>query len=410
MTFINPFCFHRNTSKVKDTKKIGRIFRAAIVFMIIVTGCTKEDKQFVVKLEDPENLPTRECVLSDLCTDIEYITLDSSQLIGRIRQIDFSRRNILICNAMGYSLFNNEGKYLNRIGRIGRGPGEYTKYIKDATISPDGKSIFILNLMREILVYDEHGDFLRKHKLPEGMLVHNITTMNDHQLLLSCGSTADQEKYYWVIVDYNGNVLRTKKSFVRLCYKKDAPAGPLPTHILFGGGRTINYYDQYTDTIFEIGEDSHRVRFIIDRGDIGLTPKLYEQGIISKGLERYMWPRGIWETNNYVLFYTSCKTKSYRILLEKSTNKLYRVGDGDYGWGAFQNDFDGGLDFFPRETPMNSIRVRTIDAYELKAHVASEAFKNSTPKYPEKKKALEKLANGLSENDNPVLMLVRLKK
>jgi len=37
-------------------------------------------------------------------------------------------------------------------------------------------------------------------------------------------------------------------------------------------------------------------------------------------------------------------------------------------------------------------------------------FKNSSPEYPEKKKELEKLANTLKETDNPVLVLVRLKK
>ena len=31
-------------------------------------------------------------------------------------------------------------------------------------------------------------------------------------------------------------------------------------------------------------------------------------------------------------------------------------------------------------------------------------------KYPEKKKQLEQLANSLDENDNPVLMLVKLKE
>ncbi len=54
--------------------------------------------------------------------------------------------------------------------------------------------------------------------------------------------------------------------------------------------------------------------------------------------------------------------------------------------------------------------ISWIDAIKVKAHVASEAFKNSTPKYPEKKKELEKLANSLKETDNLVLMLVRLKK
>jgi hypothetical protein len=48
--------------------------------------------------------------------------------------------------------------------------------------------------------------------------------------------------------------------------------------------------------------------------------------------------------------------------------------------------------------------------YKLKDLISSDDFKNSTPKYPEKKKYLEKLANSLDENDNPVLMLVKLKE
>jgi len=45
----------------------------------------------------------------------------------------------------------------------------------------------------------------------------------------------------------------------------------------------------------------------------------------------------------------------------------------------------------------------------LKKYITSEAFQNST-QFPEKKKELEKLANSLKETDNPVLVLVKLKK
>ncbi|MGV8091740.1 MAG: hypothetical protein AB2L24_07745 [Mangrovibacterium sp.] len=61
-------------------------------------------------------------------------------------------------------------------------------------------------------------------------------------------------------------------------------------------------------------------------------------------------------------------------------------------------------------TSDKSTDVQLINPFQLKAHVASDEFKNSTPQYPEKKKELEKLANSLSENDNPVLMLMKLTK
>jgi hypothetical protein len=53
------------------------------------------------------------------------------------------------------------------------------------------------------------------------------------------------------------------------------------------------------------------------------------------------------------------------------------------------NDLDGGPDIDPLTTKDDFTIVGLIDAFRLKSHVESEAFKNSTPKYPEKKKVLE---------------------
>ena len=71
---------------------------------------------------------------------------------------------------------------------------------------------------------------------------------------------------------------------------------------------------------------------------------------------------------------------------------------------------DGGPNITLKMNKNDNTLFAWVDAFELKSHVSSEAFKNSTPKYPEKKKELEKLANSLDENDNPVLMLVKLKE
>ena len=58
----------------------------------------------------------------------------------------------------------------------------------------------------------------------------------------------------------------------------------------------------------------------------------------------------------------------------------------------------------------DTLIVSWFEPYQLKMYVASETFKNSTPKYPEKKKELEELAASIDENDNPVLMHVKLKE
>ncbi len=74
------------------------------------------------------------------------------------------------------------------------------------------------------------------------------------------------------------------------------------------------------------------------------------------------------------------------------------------------NDLDGGPNILPQTVKDNNTLVAWIEAIQLKNYIASETFKNSKPKYPGKKKELEKLANSLKETDNPVLVLVSLKK
>ncbi|MCX6227403.1 MAG: hypothetical protein NTV01_22145, partial [Bacteroidia bacterium] len=76
---------------------------------------------------------------------------------------------------------------------------------------------------------------------------------------------------------------------------------------------------------------------------------------------------------------------------------------------GLRNDYDGGVNFF-KKMVNDSTLAMWVDAWELKLHVSSRAFKNSTPKYPQKKKELERLANSLSDNDNPVLILCAFKR
>ncbi len=121
------------------------------------------------------------------------------------------------------------------------------------------------------------------------------------------------------------------------------------------------------------------------------------------------------ETKTYLISRYNYKGKFAYLFLDKNSLKTSVCY---YEWkrdekGGIPNNFDGGLSFSPDtyfEENGDEYLAGTIQPFELKAHVASDAFKNSTPKYPEKKKQLEQLANSLDENDNPVLMLVKLKE
>jgi hypothetical protein len=109
------------------------------------------------------------------------------------------------------------------------------------------------------------------------------------------------------------------------------------------------------------------------------------------------------------------------VLIDKVKNEsflTYLEGNdsGFLEWnltGGIVNDIDGGLRFLPNKyfaEDNQEYLYGLVNPYQIKMHVGSGAFKNSTPKYPEKKKELEVLADKLKETDNPVFVIVRLKK
>jgi hypothetical protein len=121
------------------------------------------------------------------------------------------------------------------------------------------------------------------------------------------------------------------------------------------------------------------------------TKPVYEDGFL---LDKY--------TVDMLGVYEKEDKKTYIVDISRTEEKLLRTG--------FFNDFDGGPKFFPRFRMGENRFAMPVNAYKLKQYVASNSFRNASVKYPERKKALEELANSLSEDDNPLLMVVTMKK
>jgi len=77
------------------------------------------------------------------------------------------------------------------------------------------------------------------------------------------------------------------------------------------------------------------------------------------------------------------------------------------------DDLGGGPDFnmyFNVYSFNGDMLFSFVEAHALKKHVASEEFKNAKVKYPEKKERIKELSDSLDDMDNPVLVMVRLKR
>ena len=102
--------------------------------------------------------------LSDLVEELQFVKLDKREeaLVG-YGAIRFSDNYILTLASRNVpcKLFRKDGTYINKVGSIGQGPGEY-KNIYDAQIDEESGRIYLLPWStNRIMVYDLQGKFER---------------------------------------------------------------------------------------------------------------------------------------------------------------------------------------------------------------------------------------------------------
>ena len=139
------------------------------------------DKFFEINYEDILK-NKKEVPLSQVASNVEYIKLETNQdcLIGGIRECLFTDNLIFINNRDHILKFSRDGKFLQKIGSPGRGPGEID-LIRTMSLIPDKKMIAVQkNAIREMLYFSFDGDVVKTVKIPSAL---RIKVMNDGRLI-----------------------------------------------------------------------------------------------------------------------------------------------------------------------------------------------------------------------------------
>jgi hypothetical protein len=138
-----------------------------------VSGCQNKvkEKETINKFEKIKileilNEKRSSCKLSSISDSVKEIILETTEtsLIGEIKDIQFIGTKIFVLTDEDIIVFNNDGKFLNTIGRKGRGPSEYYS-VPDYTVSAD--YVFILDYGNRVAKYNNNGDFKEYITLPK---------------------------------------------------------------------------------------------------------------------------------------------------------------------------------------------------------------------------------------------------
>lgn len=119
---------------------------------ICISACSSVDNTDIQRILDVDDCKIISDNLSDYIEDVKIIKLEQSDsnFVYGISKILLAEDKLIIYSVGELFAFNYNGEFLFRIGRLGRGPGEYIA-LNDVCISSFGDELLCLNHQNEVL-------------------------------------------------------------------------------------------------------------------------------------------------------------------------------------------------------------------------------------------------------------------
>ena len=339
-------------------------------------------------------------------------------------------RNVLV--------FNHSGKFLNQIGAIGRGPGEYTTFAE--FFINEKKSTAYIADVRNILEYDFDGKFIGSFPKPiadDGLALTNFSSV-ENNLFIGAIPYSRGHRNKFCLFDRNGDIVKCFPSH----YFFDSGPQIRTLWVLFIAemsfkmGEDLYLMDCINDTLYLLKNLHLQPTYVFDFGKysyplegINENGKIEIKQIESDDARRfYMRIREITGTPNY-FFYSieipsilpTPKSRPVSLISEialkhvvfgiydiENKSNIFLDTDQLHQRGLI-NDINGGLSFFPRYYAGNGIVADFWRAEDMKEILTEEYFASIDIKDQAAHQKLRELLKKLDEEDNPVVVLAKLK-
>jgi hypothetical protein len=399
--------------------------------------------------EDVSTVPS--LLLSEAAEKLEIVPLEMTDesVLSDITEMQVTDHNIWIDHGREFYIyrFSRTGKFLNRIGSIGQGPGEYVNYLT-FLVDEDKKEVYIFSTNNGVLVYDFEGGFKKQisdFQTMVGMFssIYKQYILNDHKFFaiqnFGLYRSVDKDSLWsFVSLDDNFQKKRLFKNPVHVGKEEQIIANRanmdrmvnywmeyLTSVDIYNGQLTIKYPD--TDTIYCYDDATNQLlpQYAIftdeEKGDYEATHLWFKD---RKAFD-YFSIFSYYPTKDFVYLigskgeevYTYCYNKkdgSVRLQKRQST-----ITERNVPWFSFplrqmkrdfvlDNDLGGG-DFTVDSRSSGKYWIDILEPGGDENWIDIDQIKSSTVIDESKKKELIRVLESATEDSNPILMIATLK-
>ena len=432
----------------------------SILLLLIITllGCSSNMKQEpisksgipVINLsEDVSTVPS--LLLSEAAEKLEIVPLEMTDesVLSDITEMQVTDHNIWIDHGREFYIyrFSRTGKFLNRIGSIGQGPGEYVNYLT-FLVDEDKKEVYIFSTNNGVLVYDFEGGFKKQisdFQTMVGMFssIYKQYILNDHKFFaiqnFGLYRSVDKDSLWsFVSLDDNFQKKRLFKNPVHVGKEEQIIANRanmdrmvnywmeyLTSVDIYNGQLTLKYPD--TDTIYCYDDATNQLlpQYAIftdeEKGDYEATHLWFKD---RKAFD-YFSIFSYYPTKDFVYLigskgeevYTYCyNKKDGSVRLQKRQSA---ITERDVPWFSFplrqmkrdfvlDNDLGGG-DFTVDSRSSGKYWIDILEPGGDENWIDIDQIKSSTVIDESKKKEQIRVLESATEDSNPILMIATLK-
>ena len=429
-----------------------------LIGVFVLLGCSSNKKQEpisksgvpVINLsEDVSTVPS--LLLSEAAEKLEIVPLEMTDesVLSDITEMQVTDHNIWIDHGREFYIyrFSRTGKFLNKIGSIGQGPGEYTNY-STFLVDEDKKEVYIIANTNGVLAYDFEGNFKRKI-VDIQMILQLFSSPYDQYILNNQKFFATQNFGLYRPIDKDslwsfvslGDDFQKKKFF-----KNPAYVGKEEQIIANRANmdRMVNYWMEYLTSM-----DTYNAQLTLKYPDTDTiycyddaTNQLLPQyAIFTDGEKGDYEATHLWFKDRKAFDYFSIKsyypTKAFIYLVGSKGEEVYTycynkkdgsvrlqkrqsaITERDVPWFSFplrqmkrdfvlDNDLGGG-DFTVDSRSSGKYWIDILEPGGDENWIDIDQIKSSTVIDESKKKELIRVLESATEDSNPILMIATLK-